>query len=305
MPRTDFYNTNSGISYPLMEADTYKFKSLANPLAVMSIGVDSLLDAGFIFGPLSEAPADEEIYLSWIGRSATTLTFIFTSTHAQFRFEREAASVFGTTGYVDAYLADGSIGMAYLVTGDLTDLHAALAADTDWVPVGTYRAEPALVQSNYSSQVSTLNLGFVPGTEWEPPEECRSSSSSSAIQEDVIITAEDLAGGRLFSEGYNCELVLRADRNEIQIGGRLGYGLGEICGEIDPNTPSSLVPQLDGIECDQIISTINGVRPNSTGGITIIGGSPGVEVTPYPDEHRITIDFSLRNLDGVFCLEDL
>lgn len=304
MPRLDFYNVNAGRDYPLVNQTTILLQRSAVPATRVPLSTGALLDAGFVLGPLAGAIPDEQVLLRQVLRTATALTFVFQTetASAEFRFERNATDPFGTTGYVDAYGADHETGTAFLVTGPLSALHAALAADTVWDAVDDYPVEPSVVQSLALNHVDSVNIGFVRQTPYQPPSEC--GSSSSAAPDEIIVTGTNMKGDVYFTHGYNSEIVLRADYNEIQLNGAPGYGDGEPCGEIDPEAPSSLVPQLDGVECRDVIATINGARPDSSGGILITSGSAGIEIIPYADQYRLVINFDFRSLDGVFCLEE-
>ena len=299
MPRLDFYNVNSGRTYPLVNRNSYTFIGSVVPTNELELTEDILLDTGFMMGILADIDANEPMYLRYIYRDATTLSFVFEIGLSTFIFQRPAASVFGETGFVDALAVED--GNGFLVTGALAALHAAAAAETVWEALDDFQIEPALIQTLKDSYMLDLGLASVPNVPSGPPAECTSSSSASPA--DPVVTARDMVGDLVFKPGYNCKIEVKTRSNELQISASIGDGYGETCGEIDPDAPSSESAQLDGVTCADIISTLNGVSPSTAGAFTISAGSPGIQITPIASQNKIIIDFSLDDLDGAYCLD--
>jgi hypothetical protein len=299
MPRLDFYNVNANRSYPLVNRNSYPFTSGAG---TVELPVSVLLDAGFMFGIAADLNAEEPVYLRSIVRSSGALTFIFETSGLEYRFQRSATSGFGTTGYELAFGGAHDDGEGFLVTGELADFHAALSGGVIWAADDDYQIEPALIQTLKDSYMLNMSLAVVPNEPGDVPEFCQGSSSLGP--KDPVVVARDLTGDLIFKPGYNCRIDVIERGNEIKFSAVKGDGYGETCVEIDPDDTSSEAAQLDGVTCRDVMATINGVAPTSTGTFVLTASSPGVIITNIADEHKIIIDFSLEGLDGAWCLDD-
>ncbi len=280
MPRLDFYNLNAHIAFPLLKEEHLL---AGTPNIVLPDGV--LLDAGFI------VQSADPVKLSGIQRSGTNIIFTFTAGTVGFSFSRAADDPFGQLSYSDP----GGLNSAYLVTGDLQELYAVMGADGYWT--GDYAVEPALVQHVQQTLIS-LNLGYLPPRPWTPPAECGSSSAAAQV---VEVTGTGLTGSRVFMQGYNAEITVKPAGNSIRLAAAKGGGAGPVCGEL---CGSSVVPQADGVACDDTISAINGVTPDDRGAFLLESGSTGVNITTDASNHKVIIDFTTGNLDAGHCIDD-
>jgi len=117
------------------------------------------------------------------------------------------------------------------------------------------------------------------------------------------------------SEGYNADIQLSETSNTIQIGAAVGAGAGEPCqrpvpDEADPleafssqssssgSSSEEAVP-LPAAECDEVVNTINGVRPTLDGGFQLTGGA-GITVENEVDNNTVRIIFGTGD-NRPFC----
>ena len=121
---------------------------------------------------------------------------------------------------------------------------------------------------------------------------CNSSSTADENYPSVPNGAR-LQGNVRFVEGYNCGITTLPQVNALKFDALRGAGMGEACEEV-PRTwyEEQQVAQgklLDhAIRCDDAVSFIGGVEPDTSGRFTLSAGK-GVNIIAKPEQHRIKI----------------
>jgi hypothetical protein len=296
MPQLDFYNTNANRAYPLQATDSEPtFGGVILPEGV-------LLDAGFLAGDEATVDVDDYVVrLVSIERTATELKFNFTIGVAlSFSFTRTLADKPGRTNYESA-VEGVEHGTAFLVTGELL-------AFFDSLPEGVHladnecRVEESLFQALRFSAVRMISLAAQAALPWSSAAYCAGEVSSE--EAPYVLTGSGFVGSLKIKAGYNATIRQSTTDNSIEIGGLVGAGEGEPCGEIVlPVAPDEFVPptggQLGGVSCGEVVQSIGGVAPSPTGEFTLRGHN-GIKVTPYPDEHKVVVEFLVGN-DSPTC----
>lgn len=282
MPQLDFYNLNANRVYPLQDAD--------HTLSGWPLPEWLILDCGFFLtGPLEPVKLVrvEVAYPVVVFTFATDsgLSFMFTATGEGTLYEDE----FGGAQY----------GTGFVVIGEYREVlpDGEYLADAD-IPV-----EPARVQSADRAWVSQVNLASqLPST---PDSSAFCEGADYSEPQQYVVTGRDLIGTLQLKAGYNVTLRQQASDNSIEIGGEVGAGDGQPCGEITlPVSPAEFTPpigtQLGGVSCAEVIQDINGVPPTADGELTLTGGT-GVVISAYPDQHLVVVEF-LTGADSPFCV---
>jgi hypothetical protein len=102
----------------------------------------------------------------------------------------------------------------------------------------------------------------------------------------LTIDGTTLTGNISLSDGYQCSLIPSGNTLQIEVG--KGEGQPLPCVSIKGVTN----------DCDDVVSSLNGVTPTSTGGILKIVAGNHVKVIDDPDNNRIFIGFDF--VDGQF-----
>lgn len=181
----------------------------------------------------------------------------------------------------------------FLVTGDLSSLASitSLLAQTadDYVKV-----EPANIDSEYRSYVSSINLANADRTRATTPEECIGYNWPFEIA-PIYVNKRCLTGTVLLKEGYNCQIDVE-NNDTVVIGGYVGRGAGEPCEEVklfDSEEPHDNGTVLTGgPACDEVLRAINGIG----GKLINITSDTGARVTTVPNESTIILDFNMSGL---------
>lgn len=311
MPQADFYNVNEHRIYPFTPGSDLSLSggfSLTNRHLLdcgFTIGINSQYNTGF--KPVVTGPPHtiHTIKLSSVTRTtATTIDFVFVAdspSTPSFTFTRDAADARGAISYTDGGTPD--IGVAFLVTGDLSALFAS--GGPNELPIGSVLAlvvppevEPALVVSLAGHAVTEINVGNLPRIR---AEDCPSCGSPPLISsEEIKVVALDLDGGIVLKQGYNVSIKVDVDTNTILISAIVGAGLGVTCEEIErfPGEASALPPGellSGGPKCSGLIYTINGVAPSASGEFTI-RGSNGISTTQNQAGFELIVNADVSNV---------
>jgi len=227
--------------------------------------------------------------------SGNTVTFDFRCSAAgmsdyQFLFTRQLDSEFATSEFVSAKRISTGVddplhGVAFLITGALSDL-------LGWTD-GTYTASPAkietaLVQSEVDRVVNSVNIADKERSCPAWSSLSSSSSSTSCFYDEVTVIQEDYTGDVLFKAGYNADVGVDDNTNELIIGAKLGAGEGQTCDDILINE-HGIIPSSSSVPCrfcGGLIQTLNG-----QGGDEIVGEVLGIGVV------KVTVNSSSDQLD--------
>lgn len=164
--------------------------------------------------------------------------------------------------------------------------------------------EPANIQNIYKHAVTKIiiaNQARVVASRV-----CEDSSSEDSSSESgnsyTHITAPDgeFVGDVQFKAGYNCNVTVLATANSIRFSAIEGGGDGFACEEI-PRTDAEVLlaleaEPLDGAErCNEVISSINGIPPNSEGNFGLYAGRGVAILTDTPNTLTITARDSIED----------
>lgn len=297
MAVTDFYDWNEHIKYPLVfpAGGKYVFDLPGSPVLPDKI----FLDAGVTMGYKGQfVPGQHTVKLYSIYRSGSALLFLFyadslpLSPENMFGFSRELTSPWGATDFTAAgeYMAsaDPSIGTAFLVTGDLTELETLIpdtATVTFPVTVPQPTLEPATVLSQNNHTISTVNVGNINAVSGS-----RCCEPIAPFSESVTMVATGLAWDIKFKAGYNMSIYVDKANSALNFVPVIGAGMGEPCNY--PPLPAGIP------KCSDLMYTINGVAPAASGAFNLIG-SNGIYVEPVPEEHKIIIHGKVKS--EIYC----
>lgn len=322
MAKSNFLNENSGRSFPFLDSfQEVLEQSFTAPFIAMPNS--AILDFGSTMGVLSYyQDGMDSVYLSRVSRESGKFIFEFQSTAGGLagqvlRFERLVGTTEIITEYSDVESADpeqsasasttcpvdDSLWEGYLVTGDLRDLEDELTAngmemtgDSDDAVI-----EPALIQNLSQQFLRSVNLANSDRTRVSNPVECI-QPVLPFTQEAIYVNKECMLGDIRWKAGYNCVITQSDVENSITINGEVAGGEGEPCDEVPlfageiPATDSTLL--TGGPGCNEVIRSINGVG----GRVFDVQGGDGVDVTADPDNHQLTVNFSMTNL--ALCFEE-
>jgi len=290
--KTDFYNWNSYRAYPLLEYSSYSFGG-----GVFELPESILLDAGFTLGLLEEPDPSSKMALYAIEKGTELITFYFKGEGALGEFVFNCTVTGPGTFTTASTIGVHGGGEAFVVVPDLSELYNAMPAGLHNAD-GEYLIEPGLVHYMKNAYVNSLNTASEkddPGTDM-----CATEGNA---RWDFAVTGRALVGHQLFKPGYNAYVSTSQDFNTLEIGAGLGNGEGEACGRIDledyGESSSSTIAYEPILTCADGINTINGVTPTSEGSFRLTAGA-GIDIIPYPDEHRVVISFR-SGADSPFC----
>jgi hypothetical protein len=259
----DFYNHNAGIAYPLVDIPT------GRRVGGLDWRDDVLLDCGFVV----EAATDTA-RLTRVQVARPNLIY-------RFQLGRIVADV-----AVPLDAAPGAVTRAqgagwdgYVVTGPGHSAFNALYDGTRSNLLPTLEVEPGCLQWLHDAFVTEIRLAN------------RAAGSDMAVP---VLAADGsllrLTGVVEFMPGVNAAVSALTSAGTLEIRDDLGGG-----GAVRPCWPDS----AGDVSCNECVRTINGVGPDGNGGLRILGGSR-VEVTDYPELHRIVIDFT-KALSDTTC----
>jgi hypothetical protein len=321
VPQTDFYNHNRFIAYPLVEQSQSSFDFSGKTMRESAI-----LDAGFMLGIEATYDPDYRVKLVSVAVTATKVTFTFKdeAASATFKIETTISDAPGTLYEVDAVEGDG-YGSGWLVAGDLGTLAAEMTVGV-YTATSDYYVEPGTVQSLYNHYVKQFTVGSQPDTPWHMPLDCGGSLKNIW---QYVVTGRNLQGDKKFKPGYNAVVSVIENVNAIEISAGVGAGEGEPCDRVYLGSASSFMSLssmslssesfsslstsslsseslesgsvvVDPPKCKDLFNTVNGVWPDALGNFFLTALSSGLRITPYPDEHKIVVEF-FTGVNDPFC----
>lgn len=164
---------------------------------------------------------------------------------------------------------------------------------------GDYVVEPANVQ--ITRCVTSIDIANMPRLETLPPpgiNDDRYGESNDFVKNYAIRGKRGIRGSVSLVEGYNCELRVDEDRNEVTVSGVPGGGMSNYAPQPSEIAVTEEEKEADGYlskgyKCKDIVKMINGLElPN----ITISGGN-GVKVVPSAGELKIVFTQTARSKD--------
>lgn len=314
MPRPGFYNDNEHRAYPfILHADQDDFlpDSLVVDINVI-MGLDSEFD-----------PTAHTVWLSEVSRAGNTLTLTL-QTNAPgaaepLMFHRDlTAGQEWETEFVESgpYVKDANscatepAWSAFLTTGPLDEISAALPSAGTINPGLIFTVEPAQIQSLVRSYLRGISIGNL-----SRPAARSACEDNPAEERKVILNKTCLKGDIRFKEGYNAIIRQRDAISELYITAGRGAGdqnTKELCdnygelplyeGEQKPilfeaTTENPAVYSQffsGGPACNELVASINGVLgPN----VNFVAGT-GINILADPGTHTITIEISPTTLAG-------
>ncbi len=325
MATIGFMNENEGRDFPFRHpAGTLTRVSDDEP---MTLPLPTIVDFGAVLGPAAGFESGtHEVYLSRICRVGDRFYFDFTCQAPGcwgrvLRFSRLLADEEFLTEENDdeaaAYLPCGSesseepatpessddcthepIWSGYLVTGQLTDLAAAMADGEAWEGDETgCLIEPGLLQNLGGQFARSLNLANDVRTRASAPDGCAELEYQEG---QAFVQRRCLAGPVRLQAGYNCVILQDEFENRLTLLAEAGSGLGPACDDV-PGYPSEEAPAgrtaLDGgLSCAEVIRSVAG-----SGGprLELIAGR-GATIVELPDENTVSIDIDMSRLQICF-----
>lgn len=329
MAQTGFFDTNEGITFPLLAH--FQEQLLAEgPLDPDSLGHlpnSTIVDFGCKVGALSFfVEGTHQVWLAEVAREAGDFVFRFRSDAPglighQLVFRRPAGSREFITEYTDveasenslsisdslsaACVVDESLWEGYLVTGNLDALEAVLPGEGDKLVGDATMAvvEPALVQNMSRGYVRSLNVANADRVRTTNPEECLPPVLPFEPQQ-IYIGRDCLIGPLRWKAGFNASIKQSLPDNAIVIAAEVGGGEGEPCEEVpvsgseQPQNGSSLL--TGGPSCGDLVRSING----QSGRVFDILSGGGVAITPGPEQHQVRVDLNFTGLAVCFDAEE-
>lgn len=311
MPVTGFYNDNANRSYPFvtdLDGPTWL------PAAIIDfgcvVGVDTTFDE-----------STDVVYLYRVSRSGSTFTFEFKTneeilSYYSLIFTRSLSDGEYVTEYAEADISVGSSESAFtpactgaasgpsiwdgfLITGDLTELAAAISDGGSWTATAVeIQVEPVLVKNMRNMYARSVNLANAARVRVTAAESC--SSETELEDQDFYENSTCIYGELVAKEGYNCRIVQSTIENSLTFNISKGGGEGEPCEEVpiydDEPIPATSNVLSGGATCNEIITSLNGVSGTlaSPQLIKLVGGA-GVQINPttgVPHSIDVAIDLS-------------
>ena len=281
MAKLSWTSENTGRSYPFAARPTLAGTSVELP-------TEAFVDAGVVLGAKTGLASNTPVNLISIGYTGSTLTFTFLAGIYPIVFTRHAESPVGTTDFVNVN-QDAGCGTAFLVTGHLSGLAELIGLDS-LRTVDNGRLEQARVQSDAGACVLSLNFANDNEVAVTPCTDTSSSSGSPDVEEPTPVMLSGLTGDVQISAGYNvtasADVISESLRFATSPGINNGLPADGPCADV-PRTPAGNTPVI--CNCADLISSIDGVGADSTGGIPV-RGDIGVDVHVDPtDAHRLLV----------------
>lgn len=181
----------------------------------------------------------------------------------------------------------------FLVTGDLSVLEGRLE-DCQSLE-GPWTILPSRVVNLSRSYVRSISIANADRTRATAPEGCFEYCLPFE-RKSHYVACDCLAGYVEFVPGHNMEIFVDPSDNSLSLEARPGSGLGPVCSDV-PLFPGERPPEgrstLDGaLSCAEVVRSINGISRRF---LTLMAGS-GVIITSYPEEHKIVVNVSMRDL---------
>lgn len=282
MSTESFYNLNEYRRYP------FKFSPVSPPLANAVI-VDFECD---IHPPAVFVPGNVQgnVYLESVDAVSNPAVVRFT-----FRQSNEvvadpiAVDVPKTSPEFCPFYAQGVTWRLFVVIGKIASVPSGFNAT-----VNMY-VEPARIRARTGNGITSFNFANNDRVTATLPTEC---DPSPTPPREVHAQAAGITNLTL-QAGYNGSVSIGADNKTLTVGGLVGGGLGEPCGEL-PTYASEVPPNPDGPLtggpwCNQTIKSVLGIVG------PIIQFVPGTGITILPDSldpNALRIAADLRNLLG-------
>lgn len=290
-----FYTENAARAYPLDDALPLPALTLEPGGAAVALPSPTLVECLALLGPaVGVDPARTPVYLASIARSAGVLAFALGCGTAPAAVHyRSVSDGAWATSTVTESMASAACGSAFgwrttLVTGDLAPLLAALPDGATLAGGPGLAMLPTLAQSCRDDWVSSISVANESRLIAAPP-----GGPPPPLTRSDLAQAACLTGAVSLSPGYNATVDVDAATATLTVGGSVGAGLGEPCGEVPayPGEPTPAgSPYLSGGPgCDTLILSINGL----TGPALNLVGGLGVIVSNDPnDPHGLVVDLT-------------
>lgn len=205
--------------------------------------------------------------------------------------------------YSPAGAQDAQYGWGYLVVGDLRSLvdvvdqpllvgHAVTIIQPDFILI-----EHAQVQTLVRTQL--LKVSIANENPILLPDPCADPTGID-IETNTATAAVDgeFTGDVKFREGFNCQIAVREDRNAVEIGAAAGAGVGRPCDGLGPTYEG---PLGFDTSCEDLVTSMNGVRPGGDGRFSI-KGQDGIRVVGDPENNRLLVTATPES--QALCQED-
>jgi len=278
MPTFDLYNVNANRNEPFVDAG-----------AAYTFSMVPLLDSFIVDAYGIVLSSRKRVALTALVRDGTDIDLVFST--------EDLADVFVVTATGDNSLARVS-NAAGSLTVAINDYQSQLALLTDGE---AYIAdEPCYLRSVKTITIPSPVASVTVASELDAaPTDC----DGTPERWQFVQTAPVKTGAVKLEPGYNTAITADPETGLVTLSLQRGAG-GRLCDRPDlyeyEASSSSLVPEED-IECADVVHTISGVQPSTSGVFNIRGGG-GVRVDDYPDEHRIVIDLTAS--EDFFCYAD-
>lgn len=296
MAELDFLNTNDNIDYPFIQGSITSFSS--PPVQIPKLGI---VDINFLMGVESQFLAGtHEMHLVSVTKTASYVAFRFESTvpvlaGTYWNFVVDLDTEFGCSVYISSsgsYLGD-SAGVGSLVVGDLSEWRSY--DNGTYICASPLPVEPALIQSAYNSFIKQI---VVCNTGRPCPTHC--CETSSVIDNTVYIQSYGLINNVRLKEGYNCQILVSAKSNTVEIKAVKGGGDGPTCSDIRVTSEGVIFDNGSLCEsCQDYISSINGVETSD--GAFRITGELGLVVTSDAGSNKLFVlldEHQIAHCDG-------
>lgn len=222
-----------------------------------------LLGASFILAPTTKYQAGvDSVSLSSVAGSPGVVTLTFTVNNGV----SPAVTLSGTIS------GEWPAGTEFQVTSAGNDVGwVAVGSSADFAEAGpleldSNQVEPSLVQSLYNACVSSFSI-----YNWDE------------LTQQYAVVAEDITGDVVFTKGYNCYPQIDSS-GTLRFIASPGAGLG-----CQPSWPGLT-------DCSGVIRSINGIKPNASGGFSIVVGNY-MQALAQTHEVELVLDGSFPGAD--------
>jgi len=310
MGNEGFLNKNQGRSYPFLDHFEEKVadSTSGSVYGVVRLPTTTIVDFNcWVHPSINFDVNNDEVYLSQVTRDDNNFYFEFSSNNSSLANWTLKFTVPQNSSPYQTFFADGTYSgsssisdvwiWGSLTIGDLTDLLSLLSSNSYSISgnVGEATVQPALIHSLAGNVVTSLSIGNKDRTRVTRPPECSSPSWPPGVK-SYYVEKEGMKGTIYLISGFNCEIDLIEESNEIVITPIVGGGKGEPSQEI-PLFPGEVPPSgsqhLDGsYSCGEVLRSINGI---STALFNIMEG-PGVQITTDKMNNKVIVDFNLGSI---------
>lgn len=312
-----WFSANAARAFPFLVYSVNR--KVSGPLTPLNLPNPTIVDAGFVAGPLSRfVPGTHSVWLAVVRRQGSWLYFDFASDApglygALLTFGRRVDAGKNLTTFADS--ADDGLSLSgsasasasaagcveplwsgFLTTGDFAPLLALLPGDGEIA--GTPPAavlEPTLIQSLAGGAVARLALANDDRTRATAPPGCP-DLVWPFVTGQTRASALCLAATVAFVPGYNCAVRQNVRDNSVTVSPAVGQGAGQPCGEqtaFPGEAPAAGETTLSGgPRCNEVFRMVNGLGGPQ---VDLLPGI-GVTVTPSPEASSIQIDVDLHGM---------